>query len=87
MKLLAEILIEKYYSELQYSNKSAMYFQVWKKDILKLLRALYVVHYFGYSCTMKIIKTFNKAYPALCAYYSSPTRLTIKTDVQTQGRT
>jgi hypothetical protein len=65
VKLLAEILIKKYYSELQYSNEAAIYFQVWKKDILKLSRALHVVHYFGYSCTMKILKTFNKAYPAL----------------------
>lgn len=56
MKLLAEVLIEKYYSELQSSNEAAIYIQVWKKDILKLSRAFYVIHYIGYSCTMKILK-------------------------------
>jgi len=70
MKLLAEILIEKYYSELQYSNETAIYIQVWKKAILKLWRALYIVHYVGYCCTMKILKTFNNPYPALCTYYN-----------------
>jgi len=43
VQLLAEILIEKYYSELQYSNDAATYIYVWKKDNLKLSRAFYHV--------------------------------------------
>jgi hypothetical protein len=61
MKSLAEILIEKYYLELQYSNEAAIYIQFRKKDILKLSRLLYVVHYIGYSFTVTILKTFNNA--------------------------
>jgi len=87
VKLLAEILIEKYYSELQYSNEATTYIHVGKKDILKLSRALYLVHSICYNCTMKTLKAFNNSYPAVCAYYNSPASLTAKPDVQTQGRT
>ena len=86
MKLLAEILIEKYYSELQYSNEATIYIHVGKKGVLKLSRALHVVHSIGYSCIMKILKTFNNSHPVVCAYYNSTSSLTLKTDEQTQWR-
>jgi len=87
VEILAEILIEKYYSELQYSNEATIYIHVGKKDILTLSTALYVVHSIDYSYTMKTLKAFNNSYPALCAYHNSPASLTVKTDVLTQGRT